>query len=112
MRIDDYKFGRIVIGKKVYTKDVIVFPDHVKENWWRKSGHNLVEDDIKDVIEYRPELLVIGRGKFGLMKVGEELLKKLKELGVEVVVGKTDEAIRVYNSSDVERKVGAFHLTC
>ena len=49
--IDSYIFGKIVIDGQDYDRDVIVYPDYVERNWWRKEGHELCIDDIKSSIE-------------------------------------------------------------
>ena len=46
MNIEDYRFGRVVIDGRAYTSDVIVFPDRVKDNWWRNEGHELCPADL------------------------------------------------------------------
>ena len=46
--IESYKFGAIVINGKKYTSDIIVFPEHVIDGWWRKEGHRLHVEDIED----------------------------------------------------------------
>ncbi|MBO8131737.1 MAG: Mth938-like domain-containing protein [Candidatus Marinimicrobia bacterium] len=112
MRIDSYKFGEIIIEGVKYNHDVIIFPDKVKSNWWRKNGHNLCDEDIKEILDYKPDVLIIGKGKYGIMRVPDELIKKLKGMGIDVIVANTDKAVVLYNESKVEEKVGAFHLTC
>ena len=67
--IDSYQFGRIVVSGKKYTSDVIIFPDRVTDNWWRKTGHQLCLKDIAEVMTENPEVLVVGTGDSGLMKV-------------------------------------------
>lgn len=34
MIVDDYSFGRIKVGGKEYTSDVIIYPDRVDSSWW------------------------------------------------------------------------------
>ena len=112
--IEDYGFGRIVIDGKTYRQDVIVFPDRVKPNWWRKEGHSLCLEDLKDVLEDPPEVLVVGTGYAGLMRVPREVREKLEEMGIRVVVEKTGKAYRTFNRllSEGRRVVAALHLTC
>ena len=40
-RIDRYEFGRIVVDGHQETLDLIVLPDRVVRNWWRRDGHGL-----------------------------------------------------------------------
>ena len=44
-RIDSCRFGGITIDGEVYTRDVIIRPEGVTANWWRKDGHGLCPED-------------------------------------------------------------------
>ena len=68
-KIDSYQFGTIKIDGVEHHKDVIILPDRVISGWWRKSGHNLHPDDLKDVLDNPPEILIIGRGSDSRMQV-------------------------------------------
>jgi len=35
--IDSYDFGRIVINARKFGSDVVIFPDRINGNWWRKE---------------------------------------------------------------------------
>jgi hypothetical protein len=48
-RIDHYEFGQIVVDARQETKDLIILPDRVVRNWWRRDGHALVLDDPVEV---------------------------------------------------------------
>jgi len=61
MIVNDYSFGRIVIEGKTYTRDVIVSRNWIKPNWWRKEGHSVCLDDIKEILERNPEVVVFDR---------------------------------------------------
>ena len=111
--IESYDFGRIIIDGKPYTSDVIVFPDRVDDSWWRKKGHELCIDDIKEVVEAKPEILVVGTGFYGRMKILSETLEYLKSNGIEVTAKKTEDACEAFNRLSKARKtVAALHLTC
>lgn len=113
MNIDDYSFGRIVIDGKTFTSDVIVYPDRVDPSWWRKEGHYLQEEDLLDIIAFGPDILVIGTGNSGVMKVPQKTVEFVKSKGIEVLAKRTGEAVRLFNEQQKGRKtVGAFHLTC
>ncbi len=114
MRIEKYSFGSITIEGKEYTKDVIIFPDKVFSPWWRKEGHNLTLEDLKEAIEAKPPLLIIGTGAYGVMKVPEETLKVLKQKNIEPLVAKTDKAVELYNekTQNNEDVIACLHLTC
>ena len=114
MRIEDYRFGRIVIDGKTYTSDVIIFPDHVQSHWWREEGHVLQPADLWDVIQAKPKVLVVGTGHSGLMRIPPETEEYLREQGIELRAERTAAACKLYNrlSQAGERVVAALHLTC
>ena len=107
--IDSYSFGSITIDGIKFTKDLIIYHDHITLNWRRKTGHLLVETDIAEILDNKPEVLIIGTGASGLMKVDD----KVKNLGVELIIRKTAEAVAEYNRIYKDKKVVcALHLTC
>jgi hypothetical protein len=113
MHIDEYIFGRIIIDKKTYTSDVIVYPDRVDPSWWRKEGHYLQKEDLSGVIAAKPDILIVGTGNMGVMQVPESTLTFLQRQGITVHVAKTGQAVELFNSMTSDKKViGAFHLTC
>ena len=114
MQIDHYTFGRIGIRGRDYDADVIIFPDHVQERWWRREGHRLAQEDLNTVLADAPQLLVIETGYYGRMRVPEETLESLRAEDIEVRVSKTREAVVEFNrlQRDCARIVAALHLTC
>ena len=109
--IESYSFGRIKIDGKSYSDDVILLGKEVKSGWWRDRGHMVQKPDLFDVIEYKPDLLIIGTGNSGRMSVPSDLIKKL-DFRVESY--ETKKACEVYNRKLNEsiKLAGAFHLTC
>lgn len=112
--IEHYEFGHIVIDGKGYSSDVIIYPDHVDSEWWREEGHRLSPADLWEVVQAKPEILVVGTGYSGLMEVPRETIRYLEENGIKVLVYQTREAWKVYNQLLREGKkvVAALHLTC
>lgn len=113
MRIESYSFGRITVDGHSYTSDVIIYPHRVDASWWRKEGHRLQVADLKDVLAEEPEILVVGTGASGVMKVAPEVEHQAAEAGIRLVVRRTSEACNEYNRLADERKtVACLHLTC
>ena len=111
--INSYDFGRIIVDGKAYTNDVIIFPDKVKDNWWRKEGHALHIEDIETVVEEKPEVLIVGTGKYGILKVLPETKEYIESKRIELIVEPTDKACEMYNKISKNKKaVAALHLTC
>lgn len=113
MWIEEYEFGRIVVGGKEYREDIIIFPDRVKEGWWRKEGHLLLPEDLEEVLKEKPEVLVVGTGYSGYMKVPPSTKKWIEEKGINLRIEPTPSAWKVYNQlSSSHRTVAVLHLTC
>ncbi|MDX1764947.1 MAG: MTH938/NDUFAF3 family protein, partial [bacterium] len=83
------------------------------DRWRRKEGHRLLADDLDEVVNGHPHLLIVGTGMYGMMKVPEQTEAFLKEHGIEMVAMKTKDACELLNDKQAEGGVAAaFHLTC
>jgi hypothetical protein len=102
-----------VIDGQVFTSDVIIYPDRIDASWWRKEGHQLQVEDIEGILKAKPEVLVVGTGAIGRMRVMPETAKKLEEAGIKLIARQTGEAWKLYNELAKSAKiVAALHLTC
>jgi hypothetical protein len=111
--IGSYEFGRITIDGKSYNRDLIILPDGVEAEWWRKEGHCLHIADLRKVLDEKPEVLVVGTGYYGEMTVPDETRKYVESEGIELVIKKTSEACKIFNHLIESRDVvAALHLTC
>jgi hypothetical protein len=111
--IDSYEFGEIIVDGKSYTSDVIIYPDRVDDKWWRKDGHKLSVDDVKDIMNAKPELLIVGTGYSGFLEIASRTKHVLETNGVQLLVANTKKACQKYNElSKTKRVVAALHLTC
>lgn len=113
MRIDSYTFGRIVINGTAYTSDVLIYPGRVDAAWWRKEGHVLRLEDLAEALQARPDVLIIGTGAAGAMRVPRETVDRITDRGIEVKIERTAKAVEVYNGlQGAAAVVAALHLTC
>jgi hypothetical protein len=114
MKIKSYEFGRIEINSTVYTNDVIIYDEHVNSSWWRKEGHYLQMEDIEEILKEKPDVIIIGTGKFDTMKVSSNVKEELDSRGIEAIYTSTDEACKRHNeiSGSSKKIVTALHLTC
>jgi hypothetical protein len=110
--IQEYRFGRIVIDGMEYARDVIVLPQRVVGEWWRKEGHSLVLEDLGEVLDELPEYLIVGCGAQGRMKPNPAALDELRARGIKVEVLPTEDAVRHYGERDPRVTAAALHLTC
>lgn len=95
-----------------HTRDVIILPQRVVGNWWRKDGHSLVLEDLEGVLDELPRRLVIGKGAYGRMKPDPETIQQLEKRGITVEVLDTGDAVARYLELDPAGAAAALHLTC
>ncbi|MDY6906319.1 MAG: MTH938/NDUFAF3 family protein [Thermodesulfobacteriota bacterium] len=114
MTIEHYEFGKIVIDKKIFTSDIIIYPEgRVEDHWWRKQGHRLTREDIQSLIAAEPEVIVAGTGNNGQMKPEPGLEAFLAGRNIQLIARPSSEAIIIFNDRSTREKTGAcFHLTC
>jgi len=111
-RIDHNEFGWIVVDGRQETRDLIVLPDRVVRNWWRRDGHALVLDDLLDVLDELPAHLIVGTGADGRMRPDPDTVQQLQERGVTVEALPTGQAVRRFGELDPAGAAAALHLTC
>ena len=112
-RIEHYSFGSITVDGQRHARDLIILPEGVSANWWRKEGHALHPEDLGAVLDAAPETLVVGTGAHGLMQVTEETRRTLEGAGIRLITARTAQAVETYN--DLRKKTraaAALHLTC
>lgn len=114
MQVDDYSFGRIRIGGREYTSDVIVGAGYFKSGWWRKDGHRVQLEDVAELMNLDFDIVIFGTGTNRRVKVEDNVVESFRRKGIEVLILRTDEAVRVYNDllTKGRRVILAAHLTC
>jgi hypothetical protein len=111
-RLEDYSFGRIFVDGEEQTRDLIVLPDRVVTNWWRREGQSLAVEDLSEVEDELPETLILGTGAYGRLRPARAVLDELARRGIQVEALQTGEAVRRYGELDERRTAAALHLTC
>ncbi len=114
MVIEAFRFGLIVINGRRCTSDFKIYPDGaIVEPWVRKSGHKLSRDDIRDILDRKPDAIVSGTGINGLMVPDENLKEFLFEQGIQFFPEPNRKAVDIFNELSVRLRIAAcFHLTC
>jgi len=112
--IEDYRFGRVVVNGETYVSDLIVFPDHVRADWWRRKGHELCREDVGEIASAGAEVVVVGTGAYGRLKVLPDAEEALAAVGAKIIAERTATACHTFNALAQEgrRIVAALHLTC
>ncbi len=71
-------------------------------------------EDLTDILAAEPDVLVIGTGSYGRMRVPEDTRRDLEARGIEVRAARTGDAVEEFNrlQSKYARVVAALYLTC
>ena len=110
--LERYSFGRLTVDGHEHTRDLIVLPGRIVADWWRREGHSLEIEDLREVLEQPPERLIVGCGAYGRLEPDPEALRELEARGIAVEVLPTGEAVRRYGELDARTTAAALHLTC
>lgn len=112
MAIDFYDFGHIVVDGRAYDYDIIIFEGTVLR-WTRRQSHLLEIEDLREALRESPDIVLIGNGYNGLMKVPDQVIYAIGAQGIEVIVEKTTEVVRRFNELPKSRRaIAALHITC
>jgi hypothetical protein len=114
-RIESYSPGRVVVDGVELHRDVIVLPDRVLTEWWRRDGHSLAMEDLDDVLEDLPERLILGCGHSSQLQPDPVVIEELRGRGVKVEALPTDEAVERFAELEARNPAAvaaALHLTC
>jgi hypothetical protein len=115
MKIDDYATGsHIRIAGKTYRQDLKIINGQIRGNWWRREGHRLDPEDIEDILSARPQILIVGTGYAGRMRIPQATRSAISGQGIRLVAEPTAQAVQTFNrlAEKDETVAGAFHLTC
>ena len=110
-KINSTYFGSIIIDGRKYDHDVIVYWDgEVRQ---RPSSHNFTRRELMDVMMKEPEIIVIGTGTAGLMKIDSDVQLKAQMEGIRIVADKSLNAVSEFNKLTRNKRVAAvIHVTC
>ncbi len=111
MHIDNYSFGNFIIDGRRYTSDIKLIGENVK--FWDAEGHNMTIDDVRDAVQFNPEIIIIGTGQSGMLKISLMIREYIENKKIELITTNTPEACNLYNEMSKTRKVAAIlHSTC
>lgn len=118
VKFDSTSFGEVTIDGVSYG-DVLVVGDRIlprnKGTLRRVFGtsHAVSDEEVKKLLEGDPDVVIIGTGQSGVLRVEKAVEEKIKTAGVELIVLETPQAIRKFNEISRNRKINALiHTTC
>ena len=119
MPIDATEFGAITINGKTYGHDVIIRLSGAVEKRRKRlskelygTSHIVSKAEAKFVFEDGCELLIVGAGQDGNVRLSPEASEYFGKKHCRVVLQRTPEAILTFNESPEKRKAALMHVTC
>jgi hypothetical protein len=112
VNIDSTKFGEIVIDRKTYYSDMIVWWDGKKE--FRDKSHVFDIDEFVNLLKREPDAIVIGTGQRGVVEVPDKVKELAERKGIQLFVDKSPNAVDIFNGlvKNNKKAVGVIHTTC
>ena len=111
VKIDEVKFGEITIDGKVYYSDMAVWWDGKPAMAAKSHEFDLLR--VETLIKKKPEVIVVGTGLQGLMKVLPEAIQFCEDEGLKLYWDPTPKAVDFFNGLILQGKkvAGFFHVT-
>ena len=112
--ISEFSFGRIVVNGQICNNDIKIVQGRLVPDWWRKSGHTVEIEDVQDLLDTDPEVLVIGKGQPGYMTITDDLRKYIEKKSIKLIEEPTAKAVNTFNRlfETGEQVSGGFHVGC
>jgi hypothetical protein len=118
MQIDRSEFGSITIDGKTYEHDVVIRLSGKVDKRQKKlskeqygTSHIISKAEAKSVFEKGCDLLIIGAGQHGNVRLSPEASAYFEKNDCRILIEPTPEAIRLFNQSRA-KKIGLMHVTC
>jgi hypothetical protein len=109
--IESITFGKLLFLGKVSRSDTIVYPDHMDTRWWLKDKNCIGPEDLEEVLKAAPEVVAVGLGFMMPIRISDDAIDLMKQNGIDVFVGKAEEAAEVFNKhAGTKKTIGLFHL--
>ncbi|MBU5557583.1 MAG: MTH938/NDUFAF3 family protein [Candidatus Aenigmatarchaeota archaeon] len=110
-KIDNSYFGAIIIDGRKFESDVIL--DWTGDIKPKPGSHSFTKADLNDLMMRDPEVIIVGTGTAGNVKIEPDAEVAARMHGVELIAKLTPQAIIEFNKHVRRRKaVAVIHVTC
>jgi hypothetical protein len=111
VKINSFRFGSLTINNKTYDTDMVVSWDG--ELIPRESSHTFSKEELMDMLVKGPEVILIGTGTAGCVKIDKDVEDLAQSKNVEIMAKKTADAVDEFNKASKKKKIVAMlHVTC
>ena len=118
-KVDHTEFGCITINGNKYEYDVIIGLDGMVTKRNKKlskkvfgNAHKLSKEEAKYIYQDGTEIIVIGTGQYGELRLSEDAKDYFTQCKCRVEAMDTRKAIVFYNHLTNDSVVAMFHVTC
>jgi|APFre7841882654_1041346.scaffolds.fasta_scaffold87404_1 hypothetical protein len=111
--IENYCFGSFMIDGKEYRYDLKIVEGSIIP-WVYKRHHTVLMEDLKELLEAKPEIIIIGIGAYSAVRVPDDVKRSLEAKSIKAIILPTEEACEEYNKAlaDNRRVAAIMHSTC
>ena len=112
--INSTRFGSVTIDGRIYDEEdnYIIFWDGKVIGLHTVERHVFGRTELEIILKKNPEMIIVGTGDSGLLRVSEEVRSLCRERRLKFIETISKEAITRFNEN-LDKKVVAFiHVTC
>jgi hypothetical protein len=116
-KIEEFRFGTIVVGGKTYTHDILILSDgtvkHREDVFLNFVNHIVKRGEITELLKAYPEVIIIGTGTDAKVKLSFDIERLVTELKADLIALPSPQAVERYNQLvDKGKQVAALiHIT-
>ena len=117
-RIQSHTWGELEIEGLGKHGDAKLWPGGGREWDWTETGTHhqpgIQPADVEELLSYKPEVIVLSRGRELRLETSSETLNLLRTQGIDVILEETSVAISKYNdlAAGSKRVAALIHSTC
>jgi len=119
VRFTSTQFGSVTLGNDDY-KDILVVGGKIIPrdlgSLHKRCGtaHRVAPEELDRLLSGDPEVLVVGTGQYGALRISDAVRARLKDRGVSLIAAPTPRAIQEYNRLVEGGKCvnALIHVTC
>ena len=112
--INSTRFGSITVDGKIYDRDdnYIIFWDSEIIGLHTAERHTFGKPELEIILKKNPEMIIVGTGDSGLLKISKEVRSLCRQKGIQIVEMISRNAIVRFNENLDKRVVAFIHVTC
>ena len=100
--IQEYKLGAFFIDGRQFIGSIKILNDKIR--YWERENHILDFKDLEELIKTNPEIIIVGTGAAGMLKIPERVRQELSGKGISLISAKTQDAVIKFNELTEQKK--------